>query len=177
MTAPTAVPGLGLVLEHLDLVPGGLADDPRSDFGVAQFLATRDHRALGVDEQHRREGDLAVALNALNVDDVAFANLGLLAAAADDGVHDQHTLRPGNPLIIATPNRTPSRERGQRATGDGRRATGDGRRWHEARRATREPHPPCEVSPLTEQQAWQHQKSRRPRRAPPLGRRRSGTRG
>jgi hypothetical protein len=83
----TAVPRLVLVLEHLDLVTGGGADHLGGHPGILQFLASRGDLALVVDEEQRGEGDFALAVETLDVDDVAFANLGLLAARADDGVH------------------------------------------------------------------------------------------
>src|SRR3990172_9475560 len=84
VAAATAVSGLVLVLEHVDLVAGGLPDHLGGDAGVLEFLAPRGDLALGVDEEQRGEGDFALAVDALDVDDVAFANLGFLSARADD---------------------------------------------------------------------------------------------
>jgi hypothetical protein len=42
MALPTAVPGLGFVLEDVDLIAGRSADDVRYDLGGLQLLATRE---------------------------------------------------------------------------------------------------------------------------------------
>jgi len=69
------------------LVAGSLTDDLGGDLGRLQLVPGREDLALVVDDEHGREGHFAVGVEALDVDDVAFTYLGLLAAGADDRVH------------------------------------------------------------------------------------------
>jgi hypothetical protein len=87
VTLPVAVPGLVLVLEDLDLGPRGRADDLDDHLRLGQGGAVRRHRAVFSHDEEGCQLDLALALEEFDVEDVALADLGLLTAGADDGVH------------------------------------------------------------------------------------------
>ena len=88
MTHPTPVPGFALVLEGIDLGPGGGTEHLGGHGHRAQHLPIGDDRAIVLNHEEWRIDDGAVTFDAFDVQNVALFYLGLFAASADDRVHD-----------------------------------------------------------------------------------------
>ncbi len=87
MTLTAPISALRLVLEDVDLGPGTGSHDLGHDLGVLQLVPSREHLALVIDDKQRGKEDLALAAQAIDVDDVARLDFELPAACANDGVH------------------------------------------------------------------------------------------
>ena len=88
MAGTTTVSGLRLVLEDVDLRSRRIADDLGRYGQLVESFAIGDDGSVVLHDQERRECDLTIALDALDVEDVTLLDFSLLPAGANDGVHD-----------------------------------------------------------------------------------------
>src|SRR5450432_2949658 len=85
---PLAVPGLVLVLQDVDLGTLGVVDDFGRHLDVAERLGIAGHRVtIDEEESGERQRRAGLAIDPVDLDDVADGHLVLPAAAANDRVH------------------------------------------------------------------------------------------
>ncbi len=101
MAGATSISGLVLVLEDVDLRTGGSTDNLGGDGQLVESVAVGDDAAIVVDDEERRERDFPIGLDALDVENVTLLDFRLLAAGANDGVHDPSILVVDEPTLSA----------------------------------------------------------------------------